>query len=123
MKILYIGEHISLLYRYLTHLGYSEEEIQEKGVYRPLITLTSPDTSQTMFDFLLTKHETLFEILKTGGFNHLVFVLQEFVQNTDLPFEPPTKEELTKSFDEAVKLLQHERAVGCEIVMGFGRSN
>lgn len=123
MHIRYHGEHISLLYSYLTHIGYSEEDVQEKGVYRPLITLTSSDTSQTMFDFLLTKHETLFEILKTGGFNHLVFVLQEFVQITDLPFEPPTQEELTKSFDEAVKLYTKEKVVGCEIVMGFGRSN
>lgn len=123
MKILYIGEHISLLYRYLTHLGYSEEEIQEKGVYRPLITLTSSDTSQTMFDFLLTKHETLFEILKTGGFNHLIFVLQQFVENTGLPFSPPTQEELTQAFNDAVKLYNKEKVVGCEIVMGFGQSN
>ncbi|MBS9822616.1 hypothetical protein HKB31_16630 [Vibrio alginolyticus] len=123
MQIRFIGEHISLLYRYLTHIGYSEEDVQEKGVYRPLITLTSSDTSQTMFDFLLTKHETLFEILKTGGFNHLVFVLQQFVENTSLPFTPPTQEELTQAFNEAVKLYDKEKVVGCEIVMGFWRSN
>ncbi|MFN1551247.1 hypothetical protein [Vibrio natriegens] len=123
MRIRFIGEHIFLLYSYLTHIGYSEEDIQEKGVYRPLITLTSSDTSQTMFDFLLTQHETLFEILKTGGFNHLVFVLQQFVENAGLPFAPPTQEELTQAFSDAVKLYNKEKVVGCEIVMGFGVSN
>ncbi|EOU2547391.1 hypothetical protein ACWOQH_000697 [Vibrio parahaemolyticus] len=123
MHIRYIGEHISLLYSYLTSLGYSEEDIQEKGIYRPLISLTSTETTEAMFRFILTKHETLFEILKTGGFNHLVFVLQEFVENTDLPFEPPTHVQLTQAFNDAAKLYDKEKAVGCEIVMGFGRSN
>lgn len=123
MRIRHIGEHISLLYSYLTHLGYSEEDIQEKGIYRPLISLTSSETSKAMLGFILTKHETLFEILKTGGFNHLVFVLQEFVENTDLPFEPPTHVQLTQAFNDAVELYNKEKVVGCEIVMGFGQSN
>lgn len=123
MQIRFIGEHISLLYRYLTHLGYSEEEIQEKGVYCPLISLTSTDTSEALFGFLLTEHETLFSVLKTGGFNHLIFVLQQFVENTGLPFSPPTQEELTQAFNDAVKLYNKEKVVGCEIVMGFGVSN
>ncbi|EJE8517274.1 MULTISPECIES: hypothetical protein [Vibrio] len=123
MQIRFIGEHISLLYRYLTHLGYSEEEIQEKGVYCPLISLTSTDTSEALFGFLLTEHETLFSVLKTGGFNHLIFVLQQFVENTGLQFAPPTQEDLTKSFNEAVELYNKEKVVGCEIIMGFGVSN
>ncbi|EKY4211250.1 hypothetical protein R7070_16595 [Vibrio sp. 1557] len=123
MQIRFIGEHISLLYRYLTHLGYSEEEIQEKGVYCPLISLTSTDTSEALFGFLLTEHETLFSVLKTGGFNHLIFVLQHYVENSGLPFSPPIQKELTQAFDEAVKLYNKEKVVGCEIIMGFGQSN
>ncbi|MBE4382401.1 hypothetical protein HJ030_04415 [Vibrio parahaemolyticus] len=123
MQIRMIGEHISLLYRYLTHIGYSEEEIQEKGVYCPLIILTSTDTSEALFGFLLTEHETLFSVLKTGGFNHLIFVLQQYVENTGLPFSPPTQEELTQAFDEAVKLYNKEKVVGCEIIMGVGVSH
>ena len=122
MQIRYIGEHISLLYRYLTHLGYSEEDIQDKGVYRPLISLTSTETHQALYDFILTEHETLFDILKTGGFNHLIFVLQQYVENTGLPFSPPTQEELTQAFNDAVKLYNKEKVVGCEIIMGFGQS-
>ncbi|MCS0403435.1 hypothetical protein [Vibrio diabolicus] len=123
MQIRYIGEHISLLYRYLTHLGYSEEEIQEKGIYRPLISLTSTETNQALYDFILSEHETLFELLKTGGLNHLIFVLQQFVENTGLPFAPPTHKELTPAFNDAVKLYNKEKVVGCEIVMGFAQSN
>ncbi|MBS9958731.1 hypothetical protein R7O12_03055 [Vibrio sp. Vb1574] len=123
MQIRMIGEHTSLLYRYLTHLGYMEEEIQEKGVYCPLISLTSTDTSEALFGFILTQHETLFEILKTGGFNHLIFVLQQFVENTGLPFSPPTQEDVTQAFTKAVELYNKEKVVGCEIIMGFGVSN
>ncbi|EMG1954526.1 hypothetical protein V4Z26_000521 [Vibrio alginolyticus] len=123
MQIRYIGEHISLLYRYLTHLGYSEEEVQEKGVYCPLLSLTSTETSDALFGFLLTEHETLFSVLKSGGFNHLIFILQQYVENSGLPFSPPTQKELTQAFDEAVKLYNKEKVVGCEIIMGFGPSN
>ncbi|MCA2467159.1 MULTISPECIES: hypothetical protein [Vibrio] len=123
MQIRLIGEHISLLYRYLTHLGYSEEEIQEKGVYCPLISLTSTETHQVLYDFILSEHGSLFEILKLGGFNHLIFVLQQFVENTGLPFSPPTQEELTQAFNDAVKLYNKEKVVGCEIIIGFGQSN
>ncbi|MCR9626788.1 hypothetical protein NB520_03655 [Vibrio antiquarius] len=100
-----------------------EEDIQEKGIYRPLISLTSTETNQALYDFILSEHETLFEILKTGGLNHLIFVLQQLVDNTGLPFEPPTNEDITQAFNEAVELYNKEKVVGCEIVMGFGKSN
>jgi hypothetical protein len=81
MHIRYNGNHTEIAYSYLLQLGYTEDDLQEHGLYRPLISLMS-DTNRSQFEQFTDGdevHAMLYKVLMDHGLSSFLYVLQEFI--------------------------------------------
>lgn len=108
LEINRLGVHAELAYYLLQGFGFSKDELEQHRIYCPLITLTSPETTQGLYSFLTnaTRLEQLVKVLNTYSFNGLLYALQCFCKGCEdakgLLWDVPTDAELTQAFDSAI---------------------
>lgn len=80
IELHYNGVHTELTYHLLKHFGYSDQELAEVRIYCPLITLCSPDNTQTLLNFITQKETSLvlYQVLCDHGITAMHYTLQAF---------------------------------------------
>lgn len=80
IELHYLGTHMDLGYQLLTSFGYTQEQLDSIGFYRPLVTLSSQETRDTLLDFLTSQsvYSALYQVLTDHKVKGVHYVLQCF---------------------------------------------
>lgn len=105
INLRYTGVHMQLAYDILTQLGYTEQDLSSINFHRPLLTLSSPETYQALYEFLISEnvYSKLYQVLidhKVRGFQYVLQCFCEAVSDkVGCLYRDVSHEEMQKVWD------------------------